>query len=202
MCPYKLHPYLYCIEMPEQDKTYSQIAFSFEEPAPANTGLPVVQEDEPVPVATRLKAFLQVPDAVGPNPPPKPKSTRGRKALKSFQAEAELISIPEDDILFRKQYYSIGEVSDMFRVNTSLIRFWANEFDILEPRKNRKGDRMFRPIDVKNLLLIYDLLRRRKLTIEGAKDFLKNSKKAQERFELIESMRKIRNFLSEIKATL
>ena len=72
----------------------------------------------------------------------------------------------------------------------------------MQPRKNRKGDRHFRPIDIKNLLLIHDLLRRRKLTIEGARDFLKKNNKAQERFEMIESMRKIKNFFLEIKATL
>ena len=65
--------------------------------------------------------------------------------------------------------------SGMFGVNTSLIRFWENEFDVLEPRKNRKGDRFFKPTDVKNLQLIYDLLRRRKFTIEGAKEYLKDS---------------------------
>lgn len=61
----------------------------------------------------------------------------------------------------------------MFQENQSLIRYWESEFDILQPRKNKKGDRYFRPIDVKNLVLIYDLLRRRKFTIEGARDFLK-----------------------------
>jgi len=75
---------------------------------------------------------------------PKPRQTRGRKALKDFEAETEQIEIPEDEILFQKQYYSIGEVANMFKVNTSLIRYWENEFDIIEPRKNRKGDRFFR----------------------------------------------------------
>lgn len=130
------------------------------------------------------------------------KSTRGRKPLKSIETEAALVKVPEDEILFQKQYYSIGEVAEMFNVNTSLIRFWENEFDILQPRKNRKGDRHFRPVDIKNLLLIHDLLRRRKLTIEGAKDFLKKNKKAQERFEMIDSLRKIRNFFLEVKASL
>ena len=90
----------------------------------------------------------------------------------------------------------------MFKVNTSLIRYWENEFDIIEPRKNRKGDRFFKPSDVKNLQLIHDLLRRRKFTIEGAKDYLKKNKQAQAKFEMIQSMQKLRAFLFELKANL
>jgi DNA-binding transcriptional MerR regulator len=130
------------------------------------------------------------------------KSTRGRKSLKSLAAGADLVNIPEDDILFQKQYYSIGEVGEMFQVNASLLRFWESEFDVIQPRKNRKGDRHFRPVDIKNLQLIYDLLRRRKLTIEGAKDFLKRNSKAKERFETIQNLQKIRSFLAELKGSL
>lgn len=90
----------------------------------------------------------------------------------------------------------------MFRENQSLIRYWETEFDILKPRKNRKGDRFFRPVDIKNLVMIYDLLRRRKFTIEGAKDFLKNNKKAEEKFGMIQSLEKIKGFLLELKASL
>jgi DNA-binding transcriptional MerR regulator len=115
---------------------------------------------------------------------------------------ADLVQIPPDEILFQKQYYSIGQVAKWFRVNQSLVRYWETEFDILEPRKNRKGDRFFRPVDVKNLLLIYDLLRRRKFTIEGAKDYLKNAKKAEEKFAMIQSLEKIKGFFLELKATL
>jgi DNA-binding transcriptional MerR regulator len=211
--------------MPETESRFTQIAFSFEEDAPAIADqvpivpdektvtaqeLPVITEMEPVNVGLRIKALKE---AVAPTASmgdasaatvlhQKVKSTRGRKSLKSIDAEADLISIPNDEELFKRQYYSIGEVAEMFRVNTSLIRFWANEFDILQPRKNRKGDRHFRPVDIKNILLIHELLRRRKLTIEGAKDFLRKNKRAQERFEMIESLRKIRNFFLEIKASL
>ncbi|RYY62099.1 MAG: MerR family transcriptional regulator [Chitinophagaceae bacterium] len=110
--------------------------------------------------------------------------------------------IPEDEILFSKQYYSMGEVAVMFRENQSLIRYWETEFDILQPKKNGKGDRFFRPVDVRNLALIYDLLRRRKFTIEGAKEYLKGNKKAEEKFEMIRSLGKIRAFLLELKAGL
>ncbi len=132
----------------------------------------------------------------------KRRSPRGRLSLKEVHLNADLIQIPPDEILFQKQYYSIGEVSKWFRVNQSLIRYWETEFDILEPRKNRKGDRFFRPIDVKNLVLIHDLLRRRKFTIEGAKEFLKKNKKADEKFAMVQSLQKIKSFLNELKASL
>ena len=132
----------------------------------------------------------------------KRRSPRGRLSLKEVHLNADLIQIPPDEILFQKQYYSIGEVSKWFRVNQSLIRYWETEFDILEPRKNRKGDRFFRPIDVKNLVLIHDLLRRRKFTIEGAKEFLKKNKKADEKFKMIQSLEKIKGFFNELKASL
>src|SRR5687767_10478440 len=129
----------------------------------------------------------------------KPKSPRGRKSLKEAEISLDNVVVPEDEILFQKQYYSIGEVATMFGVNTSLIRFWENEFDILEPRKNRKGDRFFKPTDIKNLQLIYDLLRRRKFTIEGAKDYLKKNKQADVRYGMIQSLQKMRAFLLELK---
>jgi DNA-binding transcriptional MerR regulator len=129
-------------------------------------------------------------------------STRGRRSLKDIGLAADLIQIPDDEVLFQKQYYSIGEVATMFRENQSLIRYWETEFDILQPRKNRKGDRFFRPIDVKNLVLIYDLLRRRKFTIEGAKDYLKKNKKAEEKFAAIQALEKIKAFLLQLKANL
>ena len=131
-----------------------------------------------------------------------PLSKRGRPSLKEIDITADLIQIPPDEILFQKQYYSIGEVSKWFNVNQSLVRYWETEFDILKPRKNRKGDRFFRPVDVKNLLLIYDLLRRRKFTLEGAKEFLKNSKRAEEKFVMIQSLEKIKAFFLELKASL
>jgi DNA-binding transcriptional MerR regulator len=137
-------------------------------------------------------------ETIGPSLPGK----RGRKSLKDISISKDQIQIPDDEILFKKQYYSIGEVAAMFRENQSLIRYWEIEFDILEPRKNRKGDRFFRPVDIKNLVLIYDLLRHRKFTIEGAKDYLKKNKNAEERFAAIQSLQKIKGFLLEIKASL
>ena len=141
-----------------------------------------------------------------PKPAPliaKEPSKRGRLSLKETDAAAENIDIPDDEILFQKRYYSIGQVAEMFHVNHSLLRMWSNEFDdYLQTKKNKKGDRYFRPEDVKNLKLIYQLLRERKYTIEGAKDFLKKNKNAEEKFAMTESLKKIKAFLNELKANL
>lgn len=130
------------------------------------------------------------------------KGKKGRPQAVKKISDIAMLDIPEDSILCSKQYYPIGEVAAMFRVNISLIRFWENEFDILKPRKNRKGDRFFRPDDVKNLKLIYFLLKERKYTISGAKSFIKSGKKVNERFEAIESLKNIRAMLLELKAGL
>src|SRR5437879_3289463 len=119
-----------------------------------------------------------------------------------MNAAVDLVEIPADEILFQKSYYSIGSVAGMFKVNQSLIRFWENEFDILKPKKNRKGDRLFRPEDIKNLQLIYHLMRERKYTMEGAKEFIKHNKKADDKFAMIESLKKLKGFLNELKASL
>jgi DNA-binding transcriptional MerR regulator len=160
-----------------------------------------ISEEQVEPVAERNTVVaaeeMQVPDPVS-----KLKSGRGRKSIRQISEEAELIQIPEDEILFQKQYYTMGEVADMFRVNQSLLRFWEAEFSILQPKKNKKGDRYFRPVDIKNLHLIYHLLRQRKYTIEGAKDFLKNNSKAEEKFESIKKLEEVKRFLLEMKASL
>lgn len=143
----------------------------------------------------------QKPTSKKVSSPGKVKSPRGRKNLKDI-VDNDAIEIPEDEILFKKSYYSIGDVSKMFNENASLIRFWENEFDILKPKKNAKGDRFFRPEDVKNLKLIHHLLRQRKYTIEGAKEFLKSNKTAAQKFEMIRSLQKLKSFLNELKAGL
>jgi DNA-binding transcriptional MerR regulator len=132
----------------------------------------------------------------------KEKSTRGRKSLKEMCSGVELIEIPEDAVLYQKMYYTIGKVAQMFKVNQSLIRLWENEFDVLKPKKNGKGDRLFRPEDIKNIHLIYHLMRERKYTMEGAKDYIRNNKRANEKFETIESLKKLKGFLIELKANL
>lgn len=102
-----------------------------------------------------------------------------------------------------KLYYSIGEVAEMFDVNTSLIRFWEKEFKTIQPKKNRKGNRMFTPKDIENLRVIYHLLKERGFTIEGAKKKLKDNK--EETFkttELVSKLQYVRSELEKIKKQL
>ena len=128
---------------------------------------------------------------------------RGRKSHKDIEASADLINIPDDDFLNQKLYYGITEVAGWFNVNVSQIRFWENEFDILQPRKTKKGDRLFRVVDIKNLELIYHLIRQRKFSIEGAKAYLKNNKQsADTNFKVVQSLTKFRSFLLELKTNL
>jgi len=188
-------------------KPLSQITFDFsseEEKDIKITGHEMPEEQQETMVQEDVDPRLEPEDVVTTvvEALEKRRSPRGRLSLKEIHLNADLIQIPPDEILFQKQYYSIGEVSKWFRVNQSLIRYWETEFDILEPRKNRKGDRFFRPIDVKNLVLIHDLLRRRKFTIEGAKEFLKKNKKVDEKFKMIKSLEKIKSFFNELKASL
>ncbi len=183
-------------------KTLSQITFDFaaSEPAPAKSSAPVPPPQDKI--LTIVEEPVVAVEEVVISTKEKKTSTRGRRSLKDNGIDVDLVQVPDDEILFQKQYYSIGEVATMFHENQSLIRYWETEFDILQPRKNRKGDRFFRPIDIKNLVMIYDLLRRRKFTIEGAKEYLKKNKKADEKFALIQSLQKIRAFLLELKAQL
>lgn len=110
-----------------------------------------------------------------------------------------------------KLYYTIGEVSDMFEVNTSLIRFWEKEFDIIKPKKNKKGNRLFTPEDIDNFKVIYNLVKEQGLTLDGAKKYLKENKKTvkhemkveKNQFSEIESkLKAIKSNLMEIRASL
>ena len=187
-------------------KPLDQIPFDFSEISEAGLAkeesTSVIQQKYTPPAPPDADKIIQTIKPVVVEKNEKSVSTRGRRSLKEFGLEADLIQVPADDILFQKQYYSIGEVAVWFRVNQSLLRYWESEFDILQPRKNKKGDRFFRPVDIKNLQLIYDLLRRRKFTIEGAKDYLKKTKKSDEKFVMIQSLERIKSFLNELKASL
>lgn len=189
-----------------------------EETAPV--GEPVAEAAPVAPAPPRVSSkgelFIWDPLPAAEAPAPKParaaagKGTRegrtdgrGRKSVKELAAAADLIDIPEDEVLFQKQYYAIGEVAAMFKVNTSLIRYWESEFSDIKPRKNKKGDRFFTPADVKTLELIHFLLRRKKLTIEGAKEYLRaGSQDGTAKLELVRSLEKIKAFLLELKARL
>jgi len=164
--------------------------------------------EQPVPEKEMVDAGTTMAKKRGrkPKPPPlvpKQPSKRGRLSLKETDAAIDAIEIPADDVLYEKRYYSIGQVAEMFHVNHSLLRMWANEFDdYLQTKKNKKGDRYFRPEDIKTLELVHHLLRQRKFTTQGARDFLKKNKNADERFAIIQSMQKLKTFLLEIKASL
>lgn len=107
------------------------------------------------------------------------------------------IDLPE------KRYYGIGEVAKAFKVNTSLIRFWEKEFDILKPKKNAKGNRKFTQEDIKNLKFIYHLVKQRGFTLEGAKTHLKEGKQqALNTFDIISKLEDIKSQLVKIKSQL
>ena len=111
--------------------------------------------------------------------------------------------MPYKEKKVEKLYYSIGEVADMFGVNTSLIRFWEKEFDIIKPKKNRKGNRFFTKSDIENFNLIFHLVKERGLTLRGAKLKLKENKgDTENNFEVIRNLKEIRNLLLEIKDSL
>lgn len=103
-----------------------------------------------------------------------------------------------------KLYYTIGEVSEMFGVNTSLIRFWEKEFDIIKPKKNKKGNRLFTPEDIDNFKVIYNLVKEQGLTLEGAKKYLKENRKTVkhemkiEKNQFTEIENKLRSIRSEL----
>lgn len=128
---------------------------------------------------------------------------RGRKSYSEIDTEIDLIEIPDEKVLSQKLYYTISEVASWFKVNTSLLRYWENEFDILKPRKTRKGDRLFRVEDIKNLQIIYFLLRQKKYSIEGARTYLKQNKsEADTQAQLVQTLTKFKSFLLELKAGL
>jgi len=107
------------------------------------------------------------------------------------------IELPE------KRYYGIGEVAKAFDVNTSLIRFWEKEFDVLKPKKNAKGNRKFTPEDIKHLKFIYHLVKERGFTLDGAKTHLKEEKQqAMSTFEIITKLEGIKSQLIKIKSQL
>ena len=102
-----------------------------------------------------------------------------------------------------KLFYKIGEVASMFAVNVSLIRFWEKEFDILKPKKNKKGNRLFTKKDVDNLKIIHHLVKNRGFTLAGAKKKLKENKKDTiNNFEIISRLKQIRSFLLNLKKEL
>lgn len=102
-----------------------------------------------------------------------------------------------------KIYFSIGEVAQMFNVAPSLIRFWESEFETIRPKKNRNGNRQFTKEDINNVRTIYHLVKEKGFTLQGAKDMLRNDDQAVgAKVEMIDSLKKVRGFLVEIRERL
>ncbi len=111
--------------------------------------------------------------------------------------------MPYKEKEIEKKYYTIGEVAEDLGVATSLIRFWEGEFDIIKPKKNRKGNRQFTKEDIKNVKLIYHLVKEKGYTLQGARDFIKNDANAAiGKIELIDSLKKVKAFLENVRNEL
>jgi DNA-binding transcriptional MerR regulator len=108
--------------------------------------------------------------------------------------------MPYKDKKVEKLFYTIGEVADMFNVNTSLIRFWEREFDIIKPKKNKKGNRLFTKEDIDNFHIIYYLVKERGMTLKGAQKKLKeNREDTINNLEVIKSLNNIKKMLLDIR---
>jgi DNA-binding transcriptional MerR regulator len=110
------------------------------------------------------------------------------------------VSMPYKEKKVEKLYYSIGEAAEMLEVPVSTVRFWENEFDILKPMKNKKGNRLFTPADIKNLKIIHHLLKEEGMTLIGVKKKLTGKwDETDYKFEINESLLKIKGILLDIK---
>jgi DNA-binding transcriptional MerR regulator len=111
--------------------------------------------------------------------------------------------MPYKDREIEKLYYTMGEVTQLFDVNASQIRYYEREFEILQPKKNKKGNRLFSPEDVENLKIIFSLLKDKGFTLQGAKDYLRSNKtEVKENQKVIESLERLKQFLLEVKEKL
>lgn len=107
--------------------------------------------------------------------------------------------MPYKEVKVEKLYYTIGEVARMFDVNTSLIRFWEKEFDIIKPKKNKKGNRLFTQKDIDNFHIIYHLVKEKGMTLKGAKKKMKeNREDTEHNFEIIKSLEQIKVMLTDL----
>ena len=123
--------------------------------------------------------------------------------VKKLQADKQMLKV--DTSKLTKVYYTITEVSAMFGVNSSLLRFWEKEFItfIGNVKKNKKSDRYYNVQDIENLKILFHLVKERRMTLEGARDFLKdNKKKVKDDFGLIENLEQIKTFLQDLKKSI
>ena len=111
--------------------------------------------------------------------------------------------MPYKEREIEKVYFTIGEVAEEFNVATSLIRFWETEFDVLSPKKNKKGNRQFTKSDILKLRLIYHIVKERGFTLQGAKEMLNyNPEELQDKMEMIDSLKKVKIFMQQLKEQL
>ena len=102
-----------------------------------------------------------------------------------------------------KLLYTMGEVTEMFDVNASLIRYWESKFDCIKPQKNKKGNRLFTPSDIENFKLIYHLVKEKGMTLEGANNTMKRrGKKLHKEVSILERLQNIRAMLVEVRESL
>lgn len=122
---------------------------------------------------------------------------------KEVDNKSSYLRIPDDETLNQKLYWGISEVAIMFGVANSLIRFWTNEFAILKPRKGQGSHRFYKTEDIRTLEVIYDLIRIRQFSIDGAKKYLANNREQIDvQTEVIQSLTKFKTFLIELKSNL
>lgn len=108
--------------------------------------------------------------------------------------------MPYKEKSIEKLYYSIGEVAELLNVPVSTVRFWENEFDVLKPMKNKKGNRMFTPDDIKNLKIIHRLLKEEGMTMQGAKKKLTGRwEETEYKYEITNSLQKIKELLIDLR---
>lgn len=111
--------------------------------------------------------------------------------------------MPNHSDKIEKRYFSISEVAQMFEVNPSLIRFWESEFDLLNPGKNKKGERRFLKKDIDNLKLIYHLVKEKGYTLEGAKEHIKTeATQTRDKLQIIDSLKNLKNILINLRDNL
>mgnify|MGYP000998178131 CR=1 FL=1 len=111
--------------------------------------------------------------------------------------------MPYKEKKIEKVYYTIGEVAEIFGVNPSLIRFWEKEFDIIKPKKNKKGNRLFTKTDIDNFHLIFHLVKERGMTLKGAQKKLKENKDdTLNNFEVVKTLKNIKEILLEIRENI
>ena len=123
--------------------------------------------------------------------------------MQLLQEDKQEIVIDESKLT--KVYYTITEIAEMFHVNASLLRFWEKEFpqQLAHVKKNKKGDRYYNKQDISQLKLIFHLVKERRMTLEGAREYLKNNKKkVKDDKTLVENLQKIRSFLVDLKKNI